>query len=373
MFTGVGGFELGIGERGECIGFSEIDKYCSELLSKRFPNIPNFGDATKINPGELPDFDMLCGGFPCQAFSIAGRRKGFEDTRGTLFFEVARIIEAKRPKIIFLENVKGLLNHNKGETFKVIIQTISELGYDVQWMVLNSKFFGVPQNRERVFIIGSLRGEPKPEILPFREVCEKIIELQGQQAISNTIKARHTADANGSYITECKQLSQSCAYRTRTYRNQGGTIEMRKDNIANQLTSVTKDSMVLGYSRDEKGNTINRHTKNIFGTIKSCQRLNQQDLIIHSLYPSNGNPDVGGTGHLSKQDDTTYCLDSGNCQALEFEGMKIRRLTPIECERLQGFPDNWTEGFSDTQRYKMMGNAVTVNVIKKIGRQIFRK
>lgn len=390
MFTGVGGFELGIGERGECVGFSEIDKYSNQLLANKFPNITNFGDATKINPRELPDFDMLCGGFPCQAFSIAGKRKGFNDTRGTLFFEVARIIEVKRPKIVFLENVKGLLNHDKGKTFSIIIQTISELGYDVQWMVLNSKFFGVPQNRERVFIIGSIRGEPRPEILPFRENFSKDFkQLEKKPMIIGTTKsdtARGTNsrswvhDINGiigavnsTEYKQPKQIAVSCAYRTRTYRNQGGTIEMRKDNIANQLTSVTKDSMVLGYSRDEKGNTINRHTKNIFGTIKSCQRLNQQDLIIHSLYPRTGNPDVGGTGHLSKQDDTTYCLDSGNCQALEFKGMKIRRLTPIECERLQGFPDNWTEGFSDTQRYKMMGNAVTVNVIKEIGRQIFRK
>jgi len=201
MFTGVGGFELGfnnvtqpqnkrskegwkwsinqqqalIHDRSNTslcfkpIGFSEIDKYASELLSKKFPTIKNWGDCTKINPSELPDFDMLCGGFPCQSFSIAGKRKGFEDTRGTMFFEIARILEVKRPKIILLENVKGLLNHEKGETFRVILQTMDELGYEVQWMVLNSKFFGVPQNRERVFIIGSLRGEPRQEILPFRE------------------------------------------------------------------------------------------------------------------------------------------------------------------------------------------------------------
>jgi len=176
MFSGIGGFELGIGEKGECIGFCEIDKYANELLKKRFPNIPNFGDATKINPNELPDFDMLCGGFPCQSFSIAGKRRGFEDTRGTMFFEVARIIKVKRPKLVFLENVKGLLNHNKGETFKVILQTLEELGYRTQWMVFNSKFFGVPQNRERVFIIGSLRGESRPEILPIRKSMPKTDE-----------------------------------------------------------------------------------------------------------------------------------------------------------------------------------------------------
>ena len=153
MFKGVGGFELGIGDLAKCIGFSEIDKYASELLRAKWPNIKNYGDATKINPNELPDFDMLCGGFPCQAFSIAGKRRGFDDTRGTLFFEIARIVKIKRPKTLLLENVKGLLNHNKGETFRTILQTLSELGYRTQCMVTNSKFFGVPQNRARVFII----------------------------------------------------------------------------------------------------------------------------------------------------------------------------------------------------------------------------
>src|SRR3990167_7252124 len=118
MFTGIGGFELGIGNRGKCIGFSENDKYCSQLLKKKFPKVRNYGDATKIIPSELPDFDMLCGGFPCQAFSIAGKRKGFEDIRGTLFFEIARILKAKRPSYFLLENVKGLLNIQRGETFR---------------------------------------------------------------------------------------------------------------------------------------------------------------------------------------------------------------------------------------------------------------
>jgi DNA (cytosine-5)-methyltransferase 1 len=209
MFTGVGGFELGIGKRGECIGFSEIDKYASQLLSKRFPSIKNYGDATKINPDELPDFDMLCGGFPCQSFSIAGKRRGFQDTRGTMFFHIVRILEVKRPQTVFLENVKGLLNHDKGETFKVILQTLGELGYDVQWMVLNSKFFGVPQNRERVFIIGSLRGQPRPEILPFRQNdCQSIEEGRMEKAeVCNTITARYYKQ--GQSDTYIKRFSNS--------------------------------------------------------------------------------------------------------------------------------------------------------------------
>ncbi len=304
MFTGVGGFELGLtdnfektqthrdkkswedrsntkssnGNGGEqCsfspIGFSEIDKYASELLKQRFPTVKNWGDCTKINPSELPDFDMLCGGFPCQSFSIVGKRRGFKDTRGTMFFEIARILKVKRPKLVLLENVKGLLNHEKGKTFSVIIQTLEELGYRTQWMVLNSKFFGVPQNRERIFIVGSLREQPRPEVLPFRESYKENIIRNKEE--------NYTAD----------------------YRGDEG-LRIRMDNITPTMKKRAE-------SRDHYNSIL------------------------------------------------TFKKD-----------MKIRRLTPLECERLQGFPEGWTEGFSDTQRYKMMGNAVTVNVIKAIGEML---
>ena len=149
-----------------CIGFSEIDKYASQIYQKHFPNHINYGDITKIDAGSLPDFDLLVGGFPCQAFSIAGKRGGFEDTRGTLFFEIARIVRKKQPRLLVLENVKGLLSHDQGRTFRTIIITLDELGYDCQWQVLNSKNHGVPQNRERVFIIGNRRGTRRPNVFP---------------------------------------------------------------------------------------------------------------------------------------------------------------------------------------------------------------
>ncbi len=329
MFTGVGGFELGFErttdnsktqkrnkniqknlsnhserirkqfpECYKCIGFSENEKYCSKFLANKFPNIKNYGDATKINPDELPDFDMLCGGFPCQTFSIAGRRRGFEDTRGTLFFEIARIVKVKKPKIVFLENVKGLLNHNKGETFKVIIQTLSELGYDVQWMVLNSKFFGVPQNRERVFIIGNLRGTTRSEILPFRE--------------SN--KEDYYKVTEGESFRNWK----------------------RRDNIAHTINA--------GYERT---------------------RLSHESYIARAILTPDREEKRQNGRRIKNEGEEMFTLTGRDIHGI-VEGMKIRRLTPIECERLQGFPDNWTEGFSDTQRYKMMGNAVTVNVIEAI-------
>ena len=209
MFSGIGGFELGIqrtennqnreylskqrrsrtdsfgygdksssetSEEGgnvsssfSCIGFSEIDKYAIQTYLKHFPTHKNYGNAKEINPDELPEFDLLCGGFPCQSFSIAGKRKGFQDTRGTLFHEILRIANAKRPRILFLENVKGLLSADNGRCFATIISSLDELGYDVEWQVLNAKYFGVPQNRERVFIIGHSRKGSSRQIFPIKE------------------------------------------------------------------------------------------------------------------------------------------------------------------------------------------------------------
>lgn len=289
LFSGIGGFELGIqqayenirkggksgqleGIRGHkpdiegngqdeqypsCIGFSEIDKYAIETYQSHYPEHHNYGDITRINANELPNFDLLVGGFPCQAFSIAGKRKGFEDTRGTLFFEIARILKAKQPRLFCLENVKGLLSHDNGNTFRTIVSTLNELGYDLQWQVLNSKNHGVPQNRERVFIVGHLRGTSRPEIFPFRSTNDSHIKL----------------------------TTQSRQQQDRTVSPEG---------ISPCLASnTTFDKWNVDYSTH------------------------------------------------------------------------IRRLTPTECERLQGFPDGWTIG-SDTQRYKQCGNAVTVNVIKDI-------
>jgi len=284
LFSGIGGFELGIkqayksiqrgrcqtahspndlpmprsrfewGRRDEqspsCVGFSEIDKYAIKIYKKHFPNHKEYGDVTNIKWSNVPDFELLCGGFPCQSFSIAGKRGGFSDTRGTLFFEIAKAAQEKQPRLLLLENVKGLLSHDKGRTFGTILNTLDEFGYDLQWQVLNSKNFGVPQNRERIFIIGHLRTTPRPQVFPLRQNVQ--ISMQRQRQISPTI--------------------------TKRYYKQG-----------------------------------------------------QSD---------------------------PYIFDE--------EKIKIRRLTPTECERLQGFSDGWTEDISDTQRYKCLGNAVTTNVISAI-------
>lgn len=207
FFAGIGGFRLGMEMAGhECVGHCEIDKYAhASYVAMHRPKESEvyFGDIRTVDPWDIPECDIYCGGFPCQAFSIAGRRRGFEDTRGTLFFEIMRIARQRKPRLIFLENVKGLLNHEGGDTFETIITTMAELGYGVEWQVLNSKYFGVPQNRERVFIVGHLGGICGGQVFPITEDFEQTHELQRQevlpQVVAGTLDTRIDALTNGTY------------------------------------------------------------------------------------------------------------------------------------------------------------------------------
>src|SRR3990167_6198380 len=198
LFGGIGGFSLGIKKaypEAECVGYYEIDKYAVQTYNKNFGTDWKPMDITKVDAKDVPEHDILCAGFPCQSFSIAGKRLGFEDTRGTLFFEIARIAKRRKPQILFLENVKGLLSHDKGRTFATILATLDELGYNAEWQVLNSKYFGVPQNRERGFIIGHLRGKRSRKIFPITSDEEADFGLQ-------TLTSRYFAsNSNGNYIS----------------------------------------------------------------------------------------------------------------------------------------------------------------------------
>lgn len=334
MFTGIGGFEKGIqqayelqrlgvkpkdstniesaapqhAERPLCVGYSEIDKYAINTYERRFNGHTNYGDATAINAAELPDFDLIVGGFPCQSFSIAGKRKGFDDTRGTLFFDIARILAEKRPRHLVLENVKGLLSHNGGETFTVILGVLSDLGYRVEWQVLNSKDFGVPQNRERVYFIGHLRGECSGQVLP----------------ITGT---------NGKAIV---QLNNPTHSNDRVYASDGISPTLNTMQGGNRQPFVkVPEATKKGYAEASVGQAINLSVPN-----SKTRR-----------------------GRVS---DIAPTVDTGMQLHTLTEDVRIRRLTPLECERLQGFPDNWTAGESDSQRYKMCGNAVTTNVVEAV-------
>jgi len=172
LFSGIGCFDFALQKLGhEIVGACEIDRNARRVYAKHFPNVRIWEDATKINPRELPDFDLLCAGFPCQSFSIAGKRRGFDDLRGTVFFEIARIVKEKRPELLLLENVAGILHHDQGKTFQIILETLSELRYCIQWQVLDSRYF-VPQARKRIIIVGNLGEKPIGKIFPLGEISD---------------------------------------------------------------------------------------------------------------------------------------------------------------------------------------------------------
>ncbi len=340
LFAGVGGFSLALERLGhECVYANDIDKYCAITYEKNFGRKLDTRSITDVSTDEIPDHDLLCGGFPCQSFSVAGKRGGFNDTRGTLFFEIARIVKEKRPKYILLENVKGLLSHDKGRTFKIILSTLTELHYDVQTMVLNSKNFGVPQNRERVFIVGHTRGVPRPKVFPIdRNGTEN--NGDGQVEISGTIDTGYYKNHRQSGTTYIKQLNNPTHSNDRVYEEDGisPTLNTMQGGRRQPFVALTE-------RRTEEAKRLRR-----MGLVKDTRNLKK-------LTP--------------REDGLANTVTTGDVknQALT-DGSKIRRLTPTECERLQGFPDGWTEGISDTQRYKQMGNAVTVNVVYEIAKHL---
>ena len=310
LFAGIGGFRLGMERAGHtCVVSCEWDKYARETYKYNFNQYPEYDDAKDMHAQSLPSFDVLCAGFPCQAFSIAGKRLGFEDPRGNIFFEIARIAKAKRPSYLFLENVKGLLSHEKGDTFRTIISTLDEMGYDAEWQVLNSKYF-VPQNRERVFIIGHLRGERTRQIFP-------------------------VGDFNSE--TDKPKLKQI------------GNVDTKGHNS------------LWGRVYDPNGIAPNLNANG--GGMGAKTGLYAVDTTM--IYLSNTNANMKQRIQERKE---TWTLGTGTDFGIK-DGMRIRKLTPIECERLQGFPDNWTRG-SDTQRYKQCGNAVTVPVVEYIAKEL---
>ena len=345
LFSGIGGFELGLQNSSkdfDCIGYAEIDKYAKNIYEKHFDH-KDLGDVTLIDPTELEDFDLLVGGFPCQAFSVAGLGKGFDDTRGTLFFEIARILKEKKPKYFLLENVRNLLSHDKGRTFSVMAQILIDLGYNIRWDVLNSKDFGVPQSRERIYIRGSLDNT-------INDIS--LVEDNGDNNVNYIVKGRQ-----GERILSDDGINQTLAA---TGGNAGGRTFIRESKIRK----------IGNHSRSGKGQGGNVYDENGLSPTLTCQHDYPAKVRIKKVYGSfqKHRAETDGTYAPTL---TAISSNITNRPILETE-YAYRSITPIEAERLQGFPDDWTkEGadgseISNTQRYKCCGNAVTTNVIKYI-------
>tara|TARA_R110002110_G_scaffold354881_1_gene564579 strand:+ start:21 stop:1217 length:1197 start_codon:yes stop_codon:yes gene_type:complete len=384
FFSGIGSPEqalLNLGINHEIEFACDIDKYARQTYLKNFHCKNMYEDITALDMKDLSYVDLLVFGFPCQAFSMAGKRVGFEDTRGTLFYDALRYLKEHKPRYFIAENVKGLLSHDNGKTFQTIIDCLAKtenyqfslmpfdnLAYHIHYKVLNTKDFGIPQNRERIFIIG-IRDDKDNN---FRFPKEMQLKLKLKDILQDNPKYAK-AGLFQPYPRNYKELGLERKEH----------LEIRKDNVSNTITTsndqVIKvdDKYYLSEEQYKKMQTRNRYGDHIIKKddhIHPCLCaigksdvgvIDENNYIIHSLYPRSSKTNKGGTGHLSKSDGTSYCIDTGNAQAIEFN-KKVRRLTPIECERLQGFPDNHTEVVSDTQRYKQCGNSITVNVMEAI-------
>lgn len=384
FFAGIGGFRLGMEQAGhECVGHCEIDKFADKSY-RAMHDVKESewyaDDITRVEPDELPEADCYCFGFPCQAFSIAGNRRGFEDTRGTLFFEVMRLAKERKPHILFAENVKGLLNHDGGRTFGVIISAMDELGYDVEWQVLNSANFGVPQNRERVFIIGHLRGTGGRKVFPIRDSAKEANELQ-RQSIGTLTTRTGQSNSVGSYVVESEQSAQikeiiggSQARRVYDPTSSIGGMGAKTGLYAIPvLTPDRTEKRQNGRRFKENGESMftltgqDRHGVMIKeATAKGYTEAHEGDSINLSVPNSKTRRGRVGKG-------VANTLDTSCAQGV-LDGYRIRKLTPRECFRLQGFPDECFDRAaavnSDSQLYKQAGNSVTVNVIYEIARRL---
>lgn len=310
LFAGIGGIRLGFQQAFEdkikFVFSNEIDDDACKTYEANFGENPK-GDITKVNPDDIPDFDILLGGFPCQAFSIAGRKMGFEDTRGTLFFYLANIIKKKKPEAFLLENVKNLMSHDKGKTFEVIKNTLEfDLKYNIHYKILNAKDFGVPQNRERIFIVGFKRN----------------LKFQFPEPLNIQVKLEDILEQN---VDESYYVSQQYLWGMKKHRARHealghgfGYEVIPRDGIANAI--------VCGGMGKERNLVYDK-------ILENCWKKEGDDIQLRNN-----------------------------------EG--IRKMTAREWARLQGFPDTYQFPVSMTKQYKQLGNSVAVPVIRAIALQM---
>lgn len=412
LFAGIGGFRFGMERAGhECVGFCEIDPFARKSYKAihdtegefEFHDITAVTDESVRGIGRV---DIVCGGFPCQAFSIAGKRAGFEDTRGTLFFEIARFASILRPKYLFLENVTGLLNHDNGNTFEVILGALDELGYDAEWQVFNSKNFGVPQNRERVFIIGHLRGAGGRAIFPFGGDDTTIDSEQSK--INKVGNIRKMGKSQSGDVGSVDSLASTlCSTTTQkdplTAQDKHGVMvnDIKVVGIIepnfNQSGCVYDPNGIAPTIRTmqggglepkivQRGHGYNQGGEHDISPTLTSNSWQENNLLAIKEATAKGYSEakVGDSVNLSRPNSTTRrgrvgkqvanTLLTGEEQGVVAPNFRIRKLTPRECWRLQGFPD-WAFDRaqavnSNSQLYKQAGNSVTVNVIEAIAKRL---
>ena len=315
MFAGIGGFREGLTRAGGfvCVGHCELDRNAERSYRALFDTKGEWycEDIRNAEPEQLPEFDLLCGGFPCQSFSVAGHRGGFSDPRGTLFFELARLAEARKPAYLLFENVPGLLYHDRGRTFAAILHELEGMGYGLEWQVLNSRNFGVPQSRKRVYLIGYLDERCRGKVFPFTETA-------------GTSLKQIRSGSQGERVYSCEGVSCTLSSEAGGFGGRTGLYEVSQDNLC----------------------CVDMNEKPEFTSYARCVMAKQNGGIRKRRREASG----------------------------VWDGKRIRRLTPRECLRLQGWTDDRIDRIvslqPDSQLYKQAGNGVTVHVVEAIGRRL---
>ena len=345
--------------------FSEIEAFPSAVLSQRFPNTPNLGDMTKLVDKEIfheRPIDLLVGGTPCQSFSVAGLQRGLDDPRGNLALEFVRLLFLRRPTWFVWENVPNVLSVNGGRDFNSIISAFEKIGYGVSWRILDARFLGVPQKRRRIFVVGYL-GD-------WRSSAAVLLEpsvMQGDSRKSKKKRKDSSTDLGGSSFFEMHgfgRYGEGSASSTLKARDHKAATDLVVHPYAYSKSHRDNGNVDVRFTEDDQANTLscgdgcgNQSSLNLVGVIYTNQVTNPHNRE---------NPKKGGPSPtLTKHSDPHMLVRGG-----------VRRLTPLECERLQGFPDNWTniqwkgKDAPPTLRYKACGNSMAVPVMAWIGKRI---
>lgn len=332
LFSGIGGFDLAFERAGiQTVAQVECDKNCLKLLADKFPHALRFDDVCTVGKHNLPEADVICGGFPCQDLSIAGKRAGLAGERSGLFFEFSRIVDERRPSYVIWENVPGLLNSDNGRDMLRVVSEFQRIGYCGAWRTLDAQHFGVAQRRRRVFgcfarrDIGAMR-------------CAEVLSI---------------AEGLRGHPTPCRDKGKRTTYDIAPCIGASGRGFERAGDTRGQDCVIPELARTLTARHDSS--PCHDRGMNVIPELAGCLQEPNGGMYVRE------NPGI------------VSAITGAQSETFPVQQMAVRRLTPTECERLQGFPDGWTEGFSDSVRYQMLGNAVAVPVVEWIARRLINQ
>lgn len=395
LFSGIGGFDLALERAGvEVVGVCEIDNNAQGILRRHFPSAELYDDVKNIgaNTHARGSIDIICGGFPCQDLSIAGKRKGLDGERSGLWYEFARIIDELEPQWVVIENVPGLLSSAKGSDFAVILQWLAERGYCVAWRVLDAQYFGVAQRRRRVFVVASFGNGRAAEILfePESLSGNTPPSRETGQGIAETFTIRSGSEGGGKGYLGAASLAMTLGGQPQYLSH---AVMASGENVTGTLDASGDQEAFRGthHVLDDQGGSQMSISKDVVPTLRASVHGHQPLIANWTSGGGKMDDEIAATLRAGAEHNSQFVWEMQHASEAyrETQGgiaptlqsrmgtggnnvplVGIRRLTPLECERLQGFPDGWTDGQSDSARYKQLGNAVAVPVVEWICKRI---